>query len=366
MRASASGDPPDEGDDQGTGGGNPNRTAASYFYGLLSGGGLLGILAVAVSIITLFFNHRATQEQLKAAQEQLTVSRYAHAIQELGSDRLPSRVAGIYELEQVALASPEHYQLGMEILADYLRTVSLVPSGVGAATPVPPNAAETVEIQLILKVLGRRPKTRDPVELDLSFVNLRALNLSEADLRGDDFGGSDFVRADLLDANLAGARLDYSDLTGAILFGANLTEASLGLANLTEATLRGADLTGADLTAANLAGADLIAANLAGATLSFTDMTGANLAEANLRGADLFGANLTGASLEEANLAGADLEGADLRGADLRAVRNLTQQQLDVAIIDETTQLPPTWGTPVPRPVGLAASPGSGTPWPPP
>jgi hypothetical protein len=113
--------------------------------------GASGVLAVAVSIVTLFIQQGNIQEELRNAQQDLQLTRqelnltqqgqfserYAHAIEQLGSERAPSRLTGIYELEQVALASPDHYQLGMEILADYLRIFSAVGADVG--TPVPPQ-----------------------------------------------------------------------------------------------------------------------------------------------------------------------------------------------------------------------------------
>ena len=109
---------------------------------LLGGGGLV----VLVSIATLALNQLRTQEELKNAQQELQLTqqgqfstRYAHAVDELGSERLPIKLTGIYELEQVALASPDHYQLGMEILANYLRTVSPRVPGVGAGQPEPPT-----------------------------------------------------------------------------------------------------------------------------------------------------------------------------------------------------------------------------------
>jgi hypothetical protein len=106
---------------------------------------------LVVSVATLGVNQWRTSQELGNAQQQIQLTqqelqltqqgqfneRYAHAIEELGSERLPIRLTGIYELEQVARASPEHYQLGMEILADYLRIFAPVASDAG--TPGPPH-----------------------------------------------------------------------------------------------------------------------------------------------------------------------------------------------------------------------------------
>ncbi len=121
---------------------------------------------------------------------------------------------------------------------------------------------------------------------------------------------------DLFEADLSGADLDSANLSDARLFGANLSGAYLG----------GADLTGADLEGANLSGAGFGAANLSGAGLRVANLSGAYLGFANLSGADLGWANLGGADL------------SDLNRADLL--------QLEGAIGDDSTRLPPRWPTP--------------------
>ncbi len=96
----------------------------------------------------------------------------------------------------------------------------------------------------------------------------------------------------------------------------------------------------------NLAGARLRHASLRFATLSGADLSGADLSdtdlsEARLNGANLSGADLTEALLDQADFAGACLAGADLSGTSLIEVRNVTQAQLDEAIGDLLTVVPP-------------------------
>jgi uncharacterized protein YjbI with pentapeptide repeats len=91
--------------------------------------------------------------------------------------------------------------------------------------------------------------------------------------------------------------------------------------------------------------------NLEGARLPKSDWSNSGLAKARFARTDLSRANLTNASLCEAdlreailhgaNLLGASLEGADLRGADLTGALNLTRAQIESAITDKTTVLPP-------------------------
>jgi uncharacterized protein YjbI with pentapeptide repeats len=83
----------------------------------------------------------------------------------------------------------------------------------------------------------------------------------------------------------------------------------------------------ADYRGADLAGASLCAVKLAGASL---------------RGARLIGVDLSGADLRLADLTGADLRGAKVHSADLSQSLFLTQSQVDAAIGDRRTKLPPS------------------------
>ena len=83
-----------------------------------------------------------------------------------------------------------------------------------------------------------------------------------------------------------------------------------------------------------------------GADLIGKKLRGADLRGANLRGAYLIGADLRGANLRLADLIGADLRGADLRGADLTGSIFLTQFQVNGALGDLATGLPPALARP--------------------
>jgi len=180
---------------------------------------------------------------------------------------------------------------------------------------------------------------------DQPAVSLRLANLSNASLSGAYLSEANLSEANLSGANLSNTNLSEADLRNAVLTAARLSTANLGgnlsLANLSEAYVFGANLRGANLFGANLSEADLSGANLRGAK-----PFGADLQRANLRGVNLSGANLRGASLKRADLSGADLNEAYLSGADLgdeanlRDAKRLTQEQIDEAYGDQTTQLP--------------------------
>ena len=91
----------------------------------------------------------------------------------------------------------------------------------------------------------------------------------------------------------------------------------------------------ADLSSGILQEADLHDANLERADLKCARLSVSDLMGANLKGADLSHADLWMSDMKDTNL-----EGADLRGANLTEVTNLTAEQVQLAITDESTQLP--------------------------
>jgi Pentapeptide repeats (8 copies) len=96
-----------------------------------------------------------------------------------------------------------------------------------------------------------------------------------------------------------------------------------------------------NLSFARLRHASLRFATLTGAELEGADLSDGDLREARLNGANLTGADLGGALLDNADFAGARLTGANLCAASLRGARNLTQEQIDDAIGDARTVIPP-------------------------
>jgi uncharacterized protein YjbI with pentapeptide repeats len=206
-----------------------------------------------------------------------------------------------------------------------------------------------------LALLGFRTYA-DLVEEEIS---IRPLNWDESQGEYRTVKGATLDRANMqyafaADAFLVNAKLFGADLNNALLDGANLSNADLRHANLKGADLRGARLNKAKLEWAKLPGAELVSAFLISANLSGCDLTDAILVTANLSEANLSDANLTKANLTEAKLNGADLTNANLdfailRGTDLRAVKGLTQTQIQNAIGDDKTLLPSDMHI-VPRP----------------
>jgi uncharacterized protein YjbI with pentapeptide repeats len=184
---------------------------------------------------------------------------------------------------------------------------------------------------------------------------LEQLYKDKAALAGIDLSESWLIGINLEGADLHEGIFDNSDLTSA-----NLRQVSLARARMQRVFLNKADLQNADLSEASMRGARLAEANLKGADLSVAHLEGAVFTDANLEGAKLYNAflapqgdsatlairaNFTRVDFRHAWLSGLDVEGArfdyaKLCGTDLTSVTNLTQKQIDSAIVDSDTKLP--------------------------
>jgi len=268
---------------------------------------LFGLYFTAQTLRTSQKTLQVNQETLLTTQQGQITVRFGNAIEHLGDkERLTVRLGGIYALERIARDSPkDHWQI-MEVLTAYVRdnapwppkTTQLSQDGsvvegkqAGKEDQSIPKRLAT-DIQAVLTVLGRRIRSSDQIgeNLTLSHTDLRNANLSNAHLQG---------------ANLWGVHLEGANLLAAHLEKAMLWDAHLERALLTNAHLRGA-----------------------------------RLMSARLEGATLIGAHLEGAFLTNANLEGATLIGAHLEGANLIDAKNLTQDQIDTACVDQYTELP--------------------------
>ena len=264
---------------------------------------------------------KTSQETLRITRDAQITERFAKAVEQLGHNEVQVNLAGIYTLEQIAKDSNQYYWPIMEILAAYVREKSpihyalydpndnnygpieldLIGEDDLALVEDSPNPPSTI-IQTILTVLGRRR----------SFKNAEVQRL-------------DLHSCILSKAILTGSRLDRL----------NLSESSMEMVEAEGVVFEEALLENVDLRYSNLSKASLKEANLSGAKLRHTDLREAHLQRANLSRADL-----SFAQLEDADLSGANLTRAYLWSVDLRAVRGISQIQIDAAFINERTQLP--------------------------
>lgn len=291
------------------------------------GGGLLlaGLYFTAQTL-------RINSETLQVNQDRQITERFTRAVEQLGHDKLQIRLGGIYALQRIAYDSQRDYGPTMEILAAYVRA-NAAWHGDKAPKGKQFRANPPADIQASLTVIaGHVPWAR--------FL-LRSVDLSRTDLRQVELYYGQLQHVNLNDAHLEKANLSGTDLSLARVMRAVLIEAYLSDVNLSKAMLQEANLSKTHLEKATLEGALMYGANLGGANLQNANLRSADLTSANLRTANLTGADLRGADLSAANLQGANLTKADVRGTSLLSVSGITREQLEAAITDEKTVLPP-------------------------
>ncbi|MFE9399253.1 pentapeptide repeat-containing protein [Streptomyces flavidovirens] len=255
---------------------------------------------------------RVSQDGLRATHEGYVTDRFSTAVDQLGSDKLETRIGGLHALWRIAEHSARDREAVISIQAAYLRThLPWPPAGPEApAADVPINDVVPLEVRAAdaqvaltgLGVLLLQPREQ-------SWVNLSVTDLRRADCDG---------------LWLHEVNLDRSCMESAGLYHANLTQASLVSVNLRYA----------DLKTAILRRARCVLADLRGARLVETDLRDADFTEADLREANLRKADAGGAVFRRADLRLADLRGSDLSTADL------LQARLTGALASEHTRWP--------------------------
>ena len=198
------------------------------------------------------------------------------------------RLGGIYALEQIAKDSPDWHNPAWEVVAAFVQQHAI-------GTPLPEGPTITAQLEALeaMQYDERYVELRPDIAAALSAISRRDV---EKDARLPDLKRSDF------------RRMHFPV---------------------------GFDLRGVDLAEARFDGARMMYVRFNNSTL-----LGAQFVGADLEKADLSGASLWFADLSRADLAGTILEGARLQASKLSAVRNLTQEQLQKAELDEDTVLP--------------------------
>jgi hypothetical protein len=249
------------------------------------------ILAGTALLSGLYFTWRT----LQVNREGQITDRFTRAIEQLGatyddkSKNLELRLGAIYALERIAKESEEDHWSIMEVLTAYVRQHApwRPEEGQQGEENAPVEKPEEYSEGSSQVSEPTKVPTLDPdIQAIMTVIRRRTRSFRHGEPEPLDLHRTNLRRANLREANLREADLRSADLWGAFLMGADFTSAFL-----TKATLRWGRLRGADLTLANL---------------------------------------------REANLTK-----ADLRGGDLSRARGLIQAQLEEAIGDETTALPP-------------------------
>ncbi|HEX8864800.1 MAG TPA: pentapeptide repeat-containing protein [Lentzea sp.] len=222
------------------GGGSPQdqahldavRTAGTIVVGT---GGAVALLLAArrqrSAELTLKHQQDTARQAEHDAIERRITELYTKAADQLGSDKAPVRLAGLYALERLGVANADQRLTIVNVICAYLRM---------------PFADDREEAQ----------------------VRITALRILHAHRRDDQHWWD--VKIDLDGANLTGSRLPRSKFAWATFEGADLSRVDF----------TGSDLSNADLTHAQLVDADFTGVDLSGARLDHADLTGLVLKDA--------------------------------------------------------------------------------------
>ncbi|MFR9729263.1 pentapeptide repeat-containing protein [Saccharopolyspora sp. MS10] len=165
------------------------RTSLSI---VLAGGGAAGLLLTAR-------RQRSAELDVRIKEHDATEARvselYGRAADQLGSDKAPVRLAGVFALERLAQGHPEHRQTVVDLLCAYLRMPVAAQDG--------PDAAQEREVRGTAQVVLAAHLRTDEGTAELFWPDIR-LNLAGAELSAFRFSRCRVRRATFADARFTG------------------------------------------------------------------------------------------------------------------------------------------------------------------
>jgi hypothetical protein len=244
---------------------------------------LTGLAAGPALLLTWYWKTKQRFREIQVSEYQEVTSRFARAVELLGSDNLAQTLGGIYALGRLAEDSKRERTIVFGTLCAYVRSM---PSTSDLVVGRPPRGLGEREARLeaALRVLSG---IRDGGALLLFGAQLDGLDLRDLDLSWGAFSGS--------------------SMRACKFFSCKLSHAAFGPTDLTDSILQGCLLENAILNEAILCGCDFYHSNMAYAAIAMADLRGARFSQANLAGADMRASILSGADLSNASLSSTDL-----------------------------------------------------------
>ena len=313
----------------------------------------------------------AANENVKIAEQGLTVERLTRATEQLGRSNLSVRVGGILSLEQVAIVEKDEREVGKDeretitrILVSFIRTRAkkmFANIKLEKKEDLEAHRSKRLDIEAAVNALARivsklQMQGQFPGQFNeakrylcnLQDADLRGLRFAQTDLTEFDFTKVDFSGAWLMEADLKKAQMSDCILTRANLKGSCFIETDLTRAHLVDVELTGADFTKANLYAANIdavnigitlpSRANFREANLNEANIRNINLSNSDFSEAKLRGSDIIDVDLSNANFSKAKLGGADIIDTDMSNVDFSEAElkrtDFRDTILDSAILD--------------------------------
>ncbi|MCO5997349.1 pentapeptide repeat-containing protein [Actinoallomurus sp. WRP9H-5] len=136
--------------------------------GLSVGAGTGGAIALVLAIRRQWLGERAQTHAEEDARERRITELYGKAADQLGSDKAPVRLAGLYALERLAQTNPDHRQTIVDVICAYLRMPYVLPAALGAESPDRAAAQEELQVRLAAQsILTEHLRPHHEVWLDL-------------------------------------------------------------------------------------------------------------------------------------------------------------------------------------------------------
>ncbi|MCT2586935.1 pentapeptide repeat-containing protein [Actinophytocola gossypii] len=177
------------------------RTAASIVVG--TGGAAALLLAARRQRVTEI---DVRQRDLDATERRVT-ELYGRAADQLGSDKAPVRLAGLYGLERLAQENPAHRQTIVDLFCAYLRM---------PARPLPRRGDEEAEVRGAAQdILARHLRPGDrfwpDTDLNLTGATLTGLVLTHCELRSIRCAGTTFIGPTTFRGTAVAETADFRD-----------------------------------------------------------------------------------------------------------------------------------------------------------
>lgn len=160
------------------------KTAGSIVVGT---GGAVALLLAArrqrSTELDLEQKERAAADVRHDATERRITDLYTRAAEQLGSDKAPVRLAGLYALERLAQDAPDHRQTVVDVFCAYLRMPSASPRSTGHAEAQEQQVRMTAQRILHAHLLPGDGKFWPDTDLDLRGAKLLDWHLVDREVR---------------------------------------------------------------------------------------------------------------------------------------------------------------------------------------
>ena len=259
----------------------------------------LYLLGAGIAPLGLYLTHSRTKSlRIQTDTEKIknVTDAFAKSVELLGNKSAAARQGGIYALDKIVQDNPEKYHITViKIMASYIRKESKEDYDKFRSNVRSNFYIMSADIEAAIDVIRQRNFHQKQEVEDKEKLNLKRytffLDISNTHLTYADFSGTDLSKTNFSD----------SYLSGCIFYNTDLLDSSFRSSIINRAL--------------------------------FT--------KSILKKCEFKNANLRECDFEECDFEGCELDGATFKNCNLSKAKNLTQEQISKAKIDEDTMLPP-------------------------